>query len=98
MRIARILSVWPTNFAMRFPERGSHILITRSGDPEATTDPYGSVASAYIDAFGPAASGGWRTMSGSAFADAVARSHNLIVRSNDPEANHCCSRLHNVSH
>ena len=28
--------------------------------------------------------------------EADARSHNLIVRSNEPEANHCCSRLHNV--
>lgn len=87
----------PTSFAIRLPDLGSHIRMTRSGDPEATTEPYGSVASAYMDALGPAASGGCSVMSGSAFADAVARSQSLIVRSNDPDATHCCSRLHNVS-
>ena len=46
MSIALILSVCPTSFAIRFPDLGSHILITRSGEPDAITLPYGSVVSA----------------------------------------------------
>ena len=60
------------------------------------------MVNAYTDAFGPAPSGAFSVMSGSVLCapefepEADARSHNLIVRSNEPEANHCCSRLHNV--
>ena len=91
-----MLSVWPTSFATRLPDLGSHILMTRSGEPDAITVPYGSVAKAYSDAFGPAASGGLRVSSGSALLEAEARSHSLIVRSKEPEANHCCSRLQDI--
>ena len=102
MSIALILSVCPTSFAIRFPDLGSHILITRSGEPDAITLPYGSVVNAYTDAFGPAPSGAFSVMRGSVLCgpvpelEADARSQSLMVRSNEPEANHCCSRLHNV--
>lgn len=70
--------------------------MTRSGEPVAMTVPYGSVVSAYSDAFGPAASGGLSVSSGSDLLDADARSQSLTVRSNEPDANHCCSRLQDV--
>ena len=92
-----MLSVWPTSFAIRLPDLGSHIRMTRSGDPAAMTEPYGSVVSAYTEALAPAPSGVCRVIKGSFRCDAEARSQSLMVRSNEPEANHCCSRLHNVS-
>ena len=91
-----MLSVWPTSFAIRLPDLGSHIRITRSGDPDAITEPYGSVVKAYSDALGPAASGGCSVSRGSDLLDADAKSQSLIVRSNEPDANHCCSRLQDM--
>jgi hypothetical protein len=99
IRIARILSIWPTNFPDRFPERGSHSLITRSGDPDAIVWPNGSAASAYIDALAAEASGGLRVISGVGddWPTDLFKSHSLIVRSKEPEAIQFCSGLHGRS-
>ena len=90
--IARMLSVCPTSFPVRLPERGSQVRITLSGPPVASRCPYGSVAIAYTEHFGPGASGGARVMRGCVLAvlfsvDRVrVMSHSLTVRSKDPEA------------
>lgn len=96
--MALILSVWPTSFPVLFPERGSHILTTRSGDPLAMACPYGSEAIAYTEALGAVASGGLRVRNGSGVIDARVRSQSLIVRSNEPEAIQFCSRLNACQH
>lgn len=123
MRIARILSVCPTNLPnkqknsahphtqhktsfklytpVRLPLLGSQSLTTRSGDPEAIVLPNGSQASAYMDDFGAATSGGVRVTIAALllfllFADDVVvfeRSQSLMVRSNEPDATQFCSRL-----
>ena len=96
---ARILSVCPTSLLMRFPLLGSQSLTTRSGLPLAMTVPYGSVASAYIEPFGPEPSGAVSESSGGGDAagsdelDVREGSQILIVRSNEPEASHWRSRL-----
>jgi len=60
-----MLSVCPTNFPVRFPERGSQSLMTRSGPPEAMKDPAASVAIAYTEALVLDSSGGLMVMIGS---------------------------------
>ena len=91
--MARMLSVCPTSFPIRFPARGSHILTTRSGEPATMIEPCMSVVKAYMEDLGPDASGGCNVIRGSGLEDEVLRSHNLMVRSNDPEATQFCSRL-----
>ena len=93
--MARILSVCPTSLLTRLPDLGSHMRTTRSGEPDAITEPYGSVASAYIEALGPGASGGCKVVRGSCAVRVGSQS--LMVLSNDPEASHCRSRLRGVS-
>lgn len=52
------------------------------------------MASAYIEAFGPEASGGCNVVRGSCAV--LLGSQILMVRSNEPDANHCRSRLFGV--
>ena len=94
--IARMLSVCPTSLLVRLPLRGSHMRTTRSGDPEAMTEPYGSVANAYTDALGPDASGALRVINGSCAVRVG--SHILMVRSKEPDASHWRSRLLHCKH
>lgn len=43
---ARMLSVWPVNLLIRFPDLGSHNLTTFSGDPDTNILPVGLTAKA----------------------------------------------------
>ena len=86
-----MLSVCPTSLLTRLPLRGSHKRTTRSGEPEAMTEPYGSTARAYTDALGLDASGTLRVISASCAVRVG--SQILIVRSKDPDASHWRSRL-----
>lgn len=63
--IARILSVCPTSLAVRLPDRGSQVLMTLSGVPEAITLPAGSTAIAYTEDLDPVLSGDLRVIRGS---------------------------------
>ena len=58
IKIARMLSVCPTNFPICLPVLEPQVRITHSGPPDVITLPAGSVAMAYIDDFGPGTSGG----------------------------------------
>lgn len=69
------------------PDRGSQVLMTLSGVPEATTVPAGSTATAYTEDFDPELSGDLRVIRGSEpVGDARFRSHSLIVLSKEPDA------------
>ena len=96
--MARILSVCPTSLAVRLPDRGSQVLITLSGVPEATTVPPESTAIAYTEALDPALSGDLREMRGSEpVGDARFKSHSLMVLSKEPDATQFWSRLNDTS-
>jgi len=85
--MARMLSVCPTSLAVRLPDRGSQVLMTRSGVPEAMTLPAGSTAIAYTDDLDPVLSGDLRVMRGSEpVDDARFKSHSLIDLSKEPDA------------
>lgn len=97
-----MLSVCPTSFPVRFPERGSQVRTTRSGPPVARRCPEGSVANAYTELFGPGASGGSKVMSGDAFVSFCCVwvrviSHSLTVRSNEPDAIQLRSELNGIA-
>lgn len=82
-----MLSVCPTSLAVRLPDRGSQVLMTLSGVPEAITVPPGSTAIAYTEDLDPVPSGDLRVMRGSEpVCDARFRSHSLIVLSKEPDA------------
>ena len=84
----------PTSLAVRLPDRGSQVLITLSGVPEAMTVPPSSTAIAYTEALDPVLSGDLRTMRGSEpVGDVRFKSHNLIVLSKEPDATQFWSRL-----
>lgn len=88
----------PTSLAVRLPDRGSQVLITLSGVPEATTVPPWSTAIAYTEALDPALSGDLREMRGSEpVGDERFKSHNLIVLSKEPDATQFWSRLDETS-
>jgi hypothetical protein len=93
INIVRMLSVCPTSFPVRFPDRGSHIRITRSGEPLAMAWPYGSAARAYMEALGAVASGGVRVKRDLGVGDDEVRSHSLMVRSKEPDTIQFGSRL-----
>lgn len=87
INIARMLSVCPTSLEVRLPDRGSQVLMTLSGVPEATTLPAGSTATAYTEDLDPVLSGDLRVMRGLEPAgDARFKSHNLIDLSKEPDA------------
>lgn len=93
-----MLSVCPTSLAVRLPDRGSQVLITLSGVPEAMTVPSGSTAMAYTEDLDPALSGDLRVMRGSEpMGDARFKSHNLIVLSKEPDATQFWLRLNEAS-
>ena len=91
-----MLSVWPTSFPERLPERGSHMRTTRSGPPDAMAWPNGSAARAYTEDFGADASAGFSVIRGSVGGTLLeaerVRSQSLIVRSKEPEATQFCER------
>lgn len=89
-----MLSVCPTSLAVRLPDRGSQVLITLSGVPEAITVPPESTAIAYTEALDPVLSGDLRVMRGSEpVGELRFKSHNLIVLSKEPDATQFWSRL-----
>lgn len=93
MRIALILSVWPTSFPVLLADLGSHSLTTRSGEPDATVRPKGSEATAYTEDFAADASAGFKVTRGSFDGEALLMSQSLMVLSNEPEATQFCSLL-----
>lgn len=77
----------PTSLAVRLPDRGSQVLMTLSGVPEAMTLPAVSTAIAYTEDLDPVLSGDLRVMRGSEpVGDARFKSHSLIDLSKEPDA------------